>query len=132
MREIPQEYMVASDFGFSAVDETEFKSSQPIQQVIPEVPGFEDNFQRLEQELQRIGTKIDSLVTKISGIDDEFDIVKQKTQEEIAGKVKELEAIIMPLLINLLKTADKDYIHWPNRQQQIQAQIDKVLSITRG
>jgi hypothetical protein len=38
----------------------------------------------------------------------------------------------MPLLVNLLKTADKEYIHWPNRATQVQSTIDKVLAITRG
>ena len=38
----------------------------------------------------------------------------------------------MPLLVNLLKTADKEYIHWPNRGPIIKAQIDKILELTRG
>jgi hypothetical protein len=40
--------------------------------------------------------------------------------------------LIMPLLVNLLKTADKEYIHWPNREAQVKSTIDKVLAITRG
>lgn len=46
-------------------------------------------------------------------------------------KIKKLEAIIMPLLSNLLSTADKDYILWKNRGPVIQEMIDKVLAITR-
>ena len=52
--------------------------------------------------------------------------------EDAAGKVSQLEEIIMPLLVNLLKTADKEYIHWPNRENAINEQIKKVLKITRG
>jgi len=37
----------------------------------------------------------------------------------------------MPLLVNLLKSSDKDYIHWPNRKAAVEAQITKLLAITR-
>jgi len=37
----------------------------------------------------------------------------------------------MPLLANLLKNPDKDYIKWPNRKPIIEAQIAKILEITR-
>ena len=33
--------------------------------------------------------------------------------------------------INLLKTSDKEYIYWPDRKEQIEGQIDKLLSYTR-
>ena len=48
------------------------------------------------------------------------------------AKVKALEGIIMPLLLNLKKTADKEYIYWPNRTEAIDKEIQRVLSITRG
>ena len=50
----------------------------------------------------------------------------------VAAKVKSLEEIIMPLLINLKKTADKEYIYWPNRTDAIDKEIQRVLAITRG
>ena len=37
----------------------------------------------------------------------------------------------MPLLVNLLKTADKEYIYWPDRKEQVEGQIDKLLGYTR-
>lgn len=64
--------------------------------------------------------------------------VKQKEQllerEQISSqqKVEELEKIIMPLLVNLLKTADREYIHWPNREKQLKEMIDRVANITRN
>ena len=42
-----------------------------------------------------------------------------------------LEKMIIPLLINLAKNPDKEYIRWPNRQEKIEKQIDAILAITR-
>ena len=47
-------------------------------------------------------------------------------------KMKEVEKLIIPFLSQMLKTADKEYIYWPNRKPVIEAQIEKILKITRG
>ena len=57
---------------------------------------------------------------------------KDRLQAELSEKVEDLEKIIMPLLVNLLKTSDKEYIYWPKRKDTVQDQIDRVLAITRG
>lgn len=125
MSGIPQEYM-DMDFGFSAVDEIPQQQPtydpQPIQE---DVEGLKDNIIRIEQ-------KLDSLMIKLSDYDDEFNLVREHTEEEVRSKLVQVEKLIMPLLVNLLKTSDKDYIHWPNRKDKVQSQIDKLLSITRG
>jgi hypothetical protein len=38
----------------------------------------------------------------------------------------------VPLLYNLMKNPEKDYIKWPNRKPIIESQIQKILEITRG
>ena len=53
-------------------------------------------------------------------------------EEELARKIKILESMIVPLLNNLIKTADKAYIHWPNRKEKCQEMLEKVLKTTRG
>jgi hypothetical protein len=53
-------------------------------------------------------------------------------EQELALKVKTLEAIIVPLLNNLIKTADKEYIYWPDRKEKCQEMLEKVLKTTRG
>jgi len=125
MNKIPQEYM-DMDFGFSAVDDIPSTpptfDPQPIQQ---DVEGINDNIIRIEQ-------KIDALIRKMSDYDDEFNMVKEQTEGEVKSKLVEVEILIMPLLVNLLKTSDKDYIHWPNRKDKVQSQIDRLLAITRG
>jgi CRISPR/Cas system-associated protein Cas10 (large subunit of type III CRISPR-Cas system) len=51
---------------------------------------------------------------------------------DVKKNLKELEQLIMPLLVNLMKNPEKEYIYWPNRTSKIQEQIDKVLTLTRG
>lgn len=53
-------------------------------------------------------------------------------EQELAEKIKTLEAIIVPLLNNLIKTSDRAYIHWPNRKEKCTEMLDKVLRTTRG
>lgn len=53
-------------------------------------------------------------------------------ETETNDKLKELEDLILPLLYNLMKNPDKPTIHWPNRKAIIEAQIDKILAITRS
>lgn len=48
-------------------------------------------------------------------------------------RAEELVKIIMPLLQNLMKDAEKsDLIKWPNRKKIIQEQIDKINIIMAG
>jgi predicted RNase H-like nuclease (RuvC/YqgF family) len=37
-----------------------------------------------------------------------------------------LRNLIMPLLNNLMKNPEKDYIHWPDREEKIKAFIEKL------
>jgi hypothetical protein len=43
-----------------------------------------------------------------------------------------VEKIILPFLTKLLKTADQPIIKWPNRGPLLEAQIQKILNLTRG
>jgi hypothetical protein len=52
--------------------------------------------------------------------------------EEYKAKLQELEKLILPLLNNLKKNPDKPYIKWENRVPVIDAQIEKILLITRS
>ena len=57
---------------------------------------------------------------------------KDETVEEYKKRMKELEKLIIPFLTRLLKTADQPVIKWPNRGPMIEAQIQKILTLTRG
>ncbi len=61
---------------------------------------------------------------------------KMETQKEVAirlygQKMKEVEGMILPLLNNLLKNPDKEYIKWGNRTEAINKQITKITAVTR-
>jgi hypothetical protein len=58
--------------------------------------------------------------------------VRAATVEELKAKLLEVEKLVMPLLVNLMKNPDKEYIKWPNRKPVIEAQIQKILTITRN
>lgn len=52
----------------------------------------------------------------------------QTTQQ----KLQAIEKLVIPLLVNLMKNPEKEYIHWPNRVPMIEKQMEKILAITRG
>jgi hypothetical protein len=58
--------------------------------------------------------------------------VRAATVEELKSKLLEVEKMIMPLLVNLMKNPEKEYIKWPNRVPVIEQQIQKILAITRS
>lgn len=55
-----------------------------------------------------------------------------ETAEAYKKKLNEVEKMIIPFLTKLLKTADKEYIYWPNRKPVIESQIQKILKLTRS
>ena len=57
---------------------------------------------------------------------------KDETVEEYKARMKEIEKLIIPFLTKLLKTADQPIIKWPNRKPVIEAQMQKILNLTRG
>jgi hypothetical protein len=56
---------------------------------------------------------------------------KAQVKKVYTERMKELENLILPLLYNLLKNPDKEYIKWANRTEIINKQISKITSITR-
>ena len=64
-------------------------------------------------------------------MDDEYDLRKDNLGKEQKEKYTQLEKLIIPLLIKLAKSPEA-YIHWPNRAQVIEAQVKKIIAITRG
>lgn len=57
---------------------------------------------------------------------------KEETVEEYKQRLEQVEKIILPFLTKLLKTADQPIIKWPNRKPVLEAQIQKILNLTRG
>ena len=62
----------------------------------------------------------------------DYDPVDAETVDDIKDKLRQVEGLILPLLQNLMKNPEKPTIHWPNRKDVIQQQINKILAITRS
>jgi len=74
--------------------------------------------------------KMNSLqpVAKAENLSAEMQEMKAVYQQ----KLLTLEKLIIPLLENLLKNPEKEYILWKDREKPINAQIAKILAVTRG
>ena len=57
---------------------------------------------------------------------------KDDTVQEYKDRLQQVEKIILPFLTKLLKTADQPVIKWPNRGPILEAQIQKILNLTRN
>lgn len=124
-----------SDFGFTATDDitTVQQATPPEQpQINPEditgpVLGRISNLEINVGEILNILERIEQAGTPT------LDTNEYKTliEKDIKEKLLQVESLIMPLLVNLMKNPSLDYIHWPNRETLIQKQIDKILAITR-
>jgi hypothetical protein len=103
------------DFGFSFADE-EVTAQQPTENNSEEITELKEKLDALlsaqEQSLNS------AMVTAI--------------EEKYKAKLKEVEGLILPLLLNLKKNPDKAYINWPNRAPIIDKQIEKITKVTRG
>jgi|TARA_B110000263_G_C15207570_1_gene463643 hypothetical protein len=117
MATIPEEY-ANFDFGFSAVDDEEYKAkTTEVEKKIVEVEAKSKDFSALEK-------KIDTAIKEIGY---KKDYLEEKYVEDM-GKVEEL---ILPILYNLMKNPEKDYIYWPKREQIIMKQIEKIKDVTQ-
>jgi len=129
---IPKEYLdTESDFGFSAIDEPGIVhvpaptvTSQEISEPIVErIRNLEVNMGEALSILERIENASTPLDT------DEY---KALIEKDVRAKLKAVEGLIIPLLVNLMKNPEKDTIKWPNRAPIIEKQIEKILAITRS
>lgn len=108
-----------SDFGFSTVDQNELTSIMG-----PAV----DN-----EEIASIKAKLDQIL-EINSTCEGALAVKAQYDELLKARLLELEKNIIPLLLNLKKNKEKDYIYWPGAQRTAQCdlQITKILNLTRN
>ena len=57
---------------------------------------------------------------------------KDETVTEYKERLHQVEKLVLPFLTKLLQTADQPIIKWPNRKPVLEAQIQKILNLTRG
>lgn len=133
MTTIPQEYLLmrtAEDFGFSAVDETEV--TQSVDPNTLETTVIKEAVSTSSEAVARVEQKLDIILQLYNDGKLGIEMEREKLVAETSAKLVELEKMIVPLLVNLMRNPEKEYIYWPNRKEKIQEQIDKVLALTRG
>jgi len=131
---IPEEYENSYDFGFTAVDSEEQIVEKPVVNTQEIVAPVSQEISILKTTIDAIYKKLDNLEEVIlAGTNKSFNIDSYKglVEKEAEQKLKEVEGLIMPLLVNLMKNPQKDFIKWPNRVPVIESQIAKILAITR-
>ena len=114
------------DFGFTFADDEVGTPQQTTPTATPEDTEFKSE---LLDKITALESKLEELTTG-----DTSSLIEQHKQlltSEVRGKLQQVEQLILPLLYNLQKNPDKEYIHWPNRKDIIQKQIDKILQVTR-
>lgn len=47
--------------------------------------------------------------------------------EDVEDRVEKIKNLFLPLLFNLLKDPEAEYIYWPNRKEQ----IEKIIKIVQ-
>ena len=70
--------------------------------------------------------------TPRSGDDRQVEERKSALEDQYLEKMKEVEKLVLPLLVNLTKNPEREYLYWPDRSEKVKQQIGKVLSITRN
>ena len=138
------------DWGFTSVKEkpSEEQSKQTETVVKQTAEGTakavsSDIVNRLESKLDKVLSTINATKSAVNEknqteldiakkqMDDEYDLRKDNLSKDMKDKFAKLEKLIIPLLIKLAKSPEA-YIHWPNRAQVIEAQVKKIIEITRG
>jgi len=144
------DFDTSGDWGFSSVaskpSETQSKETQEVVKQTADGVGkavSSEIINRLEGKLDKltrlVGDTKETVVAKNETeleiakkqMDDEYDLRKDNLGKEMKDKFKALEKLIIPLLIKLAKSPEA-YIHWPNRAEVIEAQLKKIVAITRG
>lgn len=119
------------DFGFTAVDEDDLKGLTGQTERTEEVS---EKLDASSEQVKLLEYKMDNVVGKLDDMLDEVSTVKEYYESEkvlVGNKLNEVEELILPLLNNLMKNKDKEYIYWPNREAIINQQIERITNITR-
>ena len=138
------------DWGFTSVKEKPSEEqSKQTETVVKQTADStakavsSDIVNRLESKLDKVLSAINSTKSAVNEknqteldiakkqMDDEYDLRKDNLGKEMKDKFSKLEKLIIPLLIKLAKSPEA-YIHWPNRAEVIEAQVKKIIAITRG
>jgi hypothetical protein len=137
--------MEINDFGFTAVDQEELvtktgESAGIGEEVAAQLKAVAKSSagQANSAQIEELDSKVDLLHKVISNalgeLEDHKDNLSEidtKKELDYKDRLLECEKLILPLLQNLMKNDEKEYIYWPNRKAIISSQIDRIQKVTR-
>jgi len=145
---------VADELASGVVSELKTKISNIEGKINAVLLRLEDNTDRelidnnLEPiDLSRMEEKLDKILSmentemvaalneqgnNIRAVIDEVEERKNQLNDQYAEKLSEIEKTVLPLLINLTKNPEREYLKWPDRAEKVRSHIQKVLELTRG
>lgn len=131
----------------AAVDDRLDSIDANLRDILERITGAGvDGFPAGVADVERLERKLDDMLTMqttelysaLSGQSADIRAVIDEVEERKAAltvafkfKMDAVEKLVLPLLYNLKKNPEKEYIHWPNRENKVQDQITKILAITR-
>ena len=134
------------DFGFELVDSpTPTNTPQEQQSVSVDTSEIDDRLESLEKKISNVlnivslndsGDDIKQAIEEqgscINNALDSIEEVKESLEKDYDKKLEELESLVLPLLVNLTRNPEREFIKWPNRAESVQGHINKILEVTRG
>ena len=134
-----------NDFGFTAVDQDELKTktgedasigkevADQLKAVAASSAGSANSAQieELDAKIDILTKAVGNSLSELSDHKDNLQAIDSKKELDFKDRLIDCEKLILPLLQNLMKNDEKEYIYWPNRRAIIQSQIDRLQKITR-
>jgi DNA repair ATPase RecN len=134
------------DFGFELVDgPTPTGVSEEAPSVSVDTSEIDDRLESLENKISNvlnivslndssddIRRALEDQGSTISSAVDSIDEMKENLERDYDKKLEEIENLVLPLLVNLTKNPEKEFIKWPNRAESVQGHINKILEVTRN
>ena len=133
-----------NDFGFTAVDQDELVSktgetaavNEEVAKQLKEVAKSSASsvssaqVEGLESKIDLMSRNLSSALSELDEHKENLSLMDSKQELKYQDTIIEMKKLILPLLQNLMKNDEKEYIYWPNRKPLIQQQIDRIEKIT--
>ena len=133
-----------NDFGFTAVDQDELVSktgetaavNEEVAKQLKEVAKSSASsvssaqVESLESKIDLMSRNLSSALSELDEHKENLSLMDSKQELKYQDTIIEMKKLILPLLQNLMKNDEKEYIYWPNRKPIIQQQIDRIEKIT--
>ncbi len=134
-----------NDFGFTAVDQEELVTktgesagigedvAKKLEEVAKSSAGQANSAQidALDSKVDLLQKLVSNALGELEDHKDNLEAIDTKKELDYKDRLLECEKLILPLLQNLMKNEEKEYIYWPNRKAIITSQIERLQKVTR-